>query len=379
MNVVNYITNMKEINAIVDAWKTVDPAATKAAIATVVRVEGSSYRRTGARMLVLDDGTYLGGISGGCLEGDALRRAQKAIALDKSSLITYDTSQNDGHEIGVGLGCNGIIDVLFTPLQTYANSQHQLAFLERVRNTREPRVLITITKSDQIPEALGAMYLYEDENTFLPPFISDAVKPVLLKDIKKTLEAGSSETVDYEDEINRIRIFIEIISPAIHLIIYGSNHDIYAMAKTAKEVGWLVTLVTNTSKAGKNLFQVADHVLNNKLQEQPIIDAFTAIILMAHDYNTDYNNLQSLIHSRAPYLGLLGPRKRSEKMFRTLEEEGRPLSAEQMSRIYSPAGLDIGAATPEEIAISIIAEIKSSFAGREGMSLRLRQGTIYGN
>src|SRR5215510_14000934 len=107
---------MKEIKAIVIAYSSIDFLKNKAALATVVRVEGSSYRRTGARMLVLDNGTYLGGISGGCLEGDALRRAQKAIASNKASVITYDTTQDDDRQIGVGLGCNGIIDVLFTPL-----------------------------------------------------------------------------------------------------------------------------------------------------------------------------------------------------------------------------------------------------------------------
>src|SRR5581483_1756763 len=113
----SYISAMKEIRTIIAAWRSLDLTRTKAALATVVRVEGSSYRRAGARMLVLDNGTYLGGISGGCLEGDALRRAQKGIALQRPSVITYDTTQDDDYQVGVGLGCQGIIDVLFTPLQ----------------------------------------------------------------------------------------------------------------------------------------------------------------------------------------------------------------------------------------------------------------------
>src|SRR5258708_38037912 len=107
---------MKELRSIVQAYQSIDFSRTRAALATVARVEGSSYRRVGARMLVLDNGTYLGGISGGCLEGDALRRAQKGIALRQSSVITYDTTQDDDFQVGVGLGCQGIIDVLFTPL-----------------------------------------------------------------------------------------------------------------------------------------------------------------------------------------------------------------------------------------------------------------------
>src|ERR1700739_88076 len=107
---------MKEIKAIIGAYDKIDRDNSRAALATVVRVEGSSYRRTGARMLVTDDGVWVGGISGGCLEGDALKRARLAIAKSQSSLVTYDTTQDDAYQIGVGLGCNGVIDVLFTPL-----------------------------------------------------------------------------------------------------------------------------------------------------------------------------------------------------------------------------------------------------------------------
>src|SRR6185295_13527911 len=132
---------MKEIQSILNAYSQIDFSRTAAALATVVRVEGSSYRRTGARMLVLDNGTYLGGISGGCLEGDALRRAQKAIASDKASLVTYDTTNDDDHQVGVGLGCNGIIDVMFTPLK--ANDENNpVNILSVLPGTRVPRVVV---------------------------------------------------------------------------------------------------------------------------------------------------------------------------------------------------------------------------------------------
>ena len=148
---------MKEIRSIIQAYKGIDFTKTRAALATVARVEGSSYRRAGARMLVLDDGTYTGGISGGCLEGDALRRAQKAIAQNKPSVVTYDTTQDDNHQIGVGLGCNGIIDVLFTPLQPAA--ENTVTLLDRVADTRVPRVLATVLRSDNPIEWTGVSVL----------------------------------------------------------------------------------------------------------------------------------------------------------------------------------------------------------------------------
>ena len=137
---------MKEIRHIVEAYGQIDFSKNRAALATVARVEGSSYRRTGARMLVLDNGTYLGGISGGCLEGDALRRAQKAIATDQPSVVTYDTTRDDHNQIGVGLGCNGIIDVLFTPLDP-TDQTNIIGLLRDRAHSRQPRLLATVTGS----------------------------------------------------------------------------------------------------------------------------------------------------------------------------------------------------------------------------------------
>src|ERR1700744_4897486 len=151
---------MKEIRSIVSAWQTIDFRTTRAALATVVRVEGSSYRRAGARMLVLDDGTYLGGISGGCLEGDALRRAQKGIALGRPSVITYDTTQDDDYQIGVGLGCQGIIDVLFTPLKS-DDPDCPLRILAAITNTRHPIPPAT-TPASPDPQQLGKTWLEKE-------------------------------------------------------------------------------------------------------------------------------------------------------------------------------------------------------------------------
>src|SRR5215469_18401175 len=151
---------MKEIRTIVSAWQSIDFQTTRAALATVVQVEGSSYRRAGARMLVLDNGTYLGGISGGCLEGDALRRAQKGIASRRPSVITYDTTQDDDYQIGVGLGCQGIVDVLFTPLEP-GDPDCPMRVLASLTGIRQPAVLVTVTGT---PDAalLGRSWLYTD-------------------------------------------------------------------------------------------------------------------------------------------------------------------------------------------------------------------------
>ncbi|MBD0366141.1 MAG: XdhC family protein [Flavisolibacter sp.] len=369
---------MKEIKAIINAYNEIDFSKTKAALATVARVEGSSYRRTGARMLVLDNGRYVGGISGGCLEGDALRRAQKAIAQNKPSIVTYDTTQDDSHQIGVGLGCSGIIDVLFTPL--YAEDvQNPVRLLSTLTETREPRVVVSITDCERNKDILGKVVLYENDEQFRKSFPVNDMAAAVLQDVKQCLTNQASQTSTYEAADDKIKVFIEVILPVTHLVIYGGNYDIYPVVRIAKELGWNTTVVMNITKAGKSLFSTATKVLHNRGAEKPMVDRYSAILLMAHDYKTDFDNFQQTLQTPAAYIGLLGPRNRSQKMFDALAKEGHPVSKQDEKRIFAPAGLDIGAATPEEIALSITAEIRSHFAGRKGMSLRLRQGTIYGN
>lgn len=360
---------MKEIRAIVKAYQSIDLRTTRAALATVVRVEGSSYRRAGARMLVLDNGTYLGGISGGCLEGDALRRAQKAIGLHHSSIVTYDTTQEDDHQIGIGLGCQGVIDVLFTPLDP-DDPGNPVRVLERLVQIRQPASLVTITGG---PTELGRTIVFE-EKTFPESIPFPAVAEDVLKDIHECISALQSRTFSYSGGVT---LFVEMVLPAIHVIVFGSNNDIYPFLRMAGELGWDTTTVTNLLRADRSIYSLSNSVLDHTSGSIDSGDAYTAILLMTHDYKTDLRRLPQALRTQASYIGILGPRKRTEKMYGALAAAGQPVSETDRDRIYSPAGLDIGSATPEEIALSILAEIRSHFAGRTGTSLRLRQGTIY--
>ncbi|HSC39966.1 MAG TPA: XdhC family protein, partial [Chitinophagaceae bacterium] len=222
--------------------------------------------------------------------------------------------------------------------------------------------------------------VYEHRNQFLSSFAVPAMAGLVLEDIQQCLQQQHSRSIVYPNAAGTgLKVFIEVLVPVTHIVVYGGNYDIYSLLRMAGELGWTSTLVINLDKAAKAMVSLATRALHNKGTEQPVIDAYTAVLLMAHDYKTDFANLQMLINSKAPYIGLLGPRKRSAKMFDALAEEGRPLPEPALQRIFSPAGLDIGASTPEEIALSILAEIRSFFAGRQGMPLRERQGTIYGD
>jgi xanthine/CO dehydrogenase XdhC/CoxF family maturation factor len=369
--------NMKEIRAIIEAYNSANPGV-KAALATVVRVEGSSYRRTGARMLVWEDGNYLGGISGGCLEGDALRRAQKAIAMHKPSVITYDTTQDDASQIGVGLGCNGIIDVLFTPLHK-EDANNPIALLASVVNTRTPRCMVTImaTPTDE-QTCLGKAWLYTDDAAFKQIFPFATVVDELLTTIHLALDNKQSQVYAATGRYAALKIFIEIIEPVVQLFIFGAQYDVLPLVQFAAALGWQTNVVANPAKIGKAVFGAATAVLHPDGINNLPIDGYSAMVLMAHDYKTDLRHLQFALTTQANYIGLLGPKKRSNKMF---DELGATMvvTEKDHQRIYAPAGLDIGANNPEEIALSIVAEIRSCFAGRKGMSLKLREGSIYSN
>ncbi len=370
---------MKEIKAIISAYDNIDKNKVKAALATVVRVEGSSYRRTGARMLVTDDGVWIGGISGGCLEGDALKRARLAIAKSESSLITYDTTQDDAYQIGVGLGCNGVIDVLFTPLQ-YQNKNNPIEVLkECTAANRQAHILVTITAVNGVWNGIkaGDVIQYTGKQD-LAVFEDTAVADELLQKISHQVEIGKSAPFEVHLPENRkLAVFIEILPPEINLVLMGHQYDIYPLARLAKEIGLRVTMVSNPLKINAKFFDTVDAVFGYDQLNSISIDQYTAIVLMAHDYKTDKRNLPKALQTDAFYVGMLGPRVRSEKIFNELASDGLAIADADMDRIFAPAGLDIGATSPEEIALSIIAEIKTVFSKREGGFLKHRQTAIH--
>ncbi len=370
---------MKEIKAIISAYDKIDKSTTRAALATVVRVEGSSYRRTGARMLVMDDGVWVGGISGGCLEGDALKRARLAIAKSEPSLITYDTTEDDAYQIGVGLGCNGIIDVLFTPLQ-FQNKNNPIEVLKSCLSAnRQTHILITITglEGEWTSVKAGDVIQY-DRPQSLEVFGDTHLEKQLQEKIIRQIEDSKSmpQQIELADG-RRLSVFIEILLPEIHLVLMGHQYDIYPLARIAREVGCRITMVSNPSKVNSKLSDTVDAVFGYDQLKDIHIDQYTAIVLMSHDYKTDKTNLPKALQTEAFYVGMLGPRVRSERIFRELADEGQSISDENMERIYAPAGLDIGALSPEEIALSILAEIRAIFSKREGGFLRLRQTVIH--
>lgn len=370
---------MKEIKAIIKAYESIETVTTQAALATVVRVEGSSYRRTGARMLVLDDGTWIGGISGGCLEGDALKRARLAIAKSVSTLITYDTTEGDAYQIGVGLGCNGIIDVLFTPLN-FKDKNNPVEILKQcLQANRQTHILITITHLQSKWKHLktgvtikysepGSLDIFENENLIIQ--LTNSIN-------KQVAENKSAPYKFFTDNESCVEIFLEILPPEINVVMMGYQYDVYPFSRLFKEIGWRVTIIANPQKLNTSITSIVDEVLAPERFSDLFIDEHTVIVLMSHDYKTDKYNLPKALATQALYIGMLGPRERSEKILRELVEEGIAISTEDFYRVHAPVGLDIGAVTPEEIALSLAAEVRAVLSKRAGGFLRLRTTTIH--
>jgi len=139
---------MKELKEIVSAYEEAEKEGKQAALATVVHLDGSAYRRPGARMLVTEDGKLTGAISGGCLEGDALRKAQLVMVQKKPMLVTYDTTDEDDAKLGVGLGCNGVISILIEPVNA-EDKNNPIAFLKAILLKRQAAVLVTLFSLDK--------------------------------------------------------------------------------------------------------------------------------------------------------------------------------------------------------------------------------------
>lgn len=368
---------MKDQKAIVEAFQKIPVSERKAAIATVVKVRGSSYRSPGARMLITDDGKWVGSISGGCLEGDALRKARQVMQDKKPLTVTYDTREESNQNLGIGLGCNGVIDVLIEPADA-SDPNNTLKLFEGLLETTEPLALATVFSSSNLN---GQKFLITANQEKKVIFTDSKLNDLVTKDLVRVFDTQRSEAKEYVINNHRIEVFVELIQPTISLIIFGGGFDARPVSQLAKSLGWKV-MVTDECVAhiAPVFFPSADKL---SLCQREFIDRdfnitpYTACVLMSHNYEYDRDVLKKLLKSPAPYIGILGPRKRFDKMTEEYQLEGLRLTQEDIHRIHSPIGLDIGAEAPDEIAVSIIAEIQGKFANRSGGFLKYRNAPIH--
>lgn len=345
---------MKELLEIVKAYDTAKKVGKDCVLATVVHVEGSSYRRPGARMLVLDNGLMIGAISGGCLEGDALKKALLTFTDQQNRLVTYDTSDEEDATVGIQLGCEGIIQVLFEYIN-YSNTDNPIELIRQAIVTRRKAVVVTLydLKNKKGPQ-LGTSYVYS-ENLYSQ-----------LPEHKKEWPTDA---------------LVQHVEPAISLVIIGAGNDAIPLMQMASIIGWDVKVVDGRqTHAKQDRFINACQVLVSKPEkvlEQVTIDHRTCFVLMTHNYQYDLQMIKALLPIDLPYIGLLGPKKKYNRIIEDLNKEGIHPTEKALAKIYGPTGLAIGAETSEEIASSIIAEIQAVLNHQSGSMLKWKQTQIH--
>ncbi|MDR7212347.1 XdhC family protein [Flavobacterium piscis] len=367
---------MKEIKDILRACFLATKAGKKTALATVVKVEGSSYRQPGARMLVTEDGELTGAISGGCLEGDALRKALLAINQQQNKLITYDTSNEDDIEFGVQLGCNGIVHILFEYIDA-TKDNNPIQLLQQLEKERKDAVILTLFSQDRKALQPGTILFGKNDSTIT----IDGVYAILSNESKKVVENKTSLIKKVEVDGNTYEALIEYIAPPISLVLCGAGNDVKPLVEMASILGWEISVFDGrATHATAKRFPKATIVSIAKPEEvmnSVAVDERTFFVMMTHNYKYDLAMLKLLVDTDCRYIGVLGPKAKLNRMLTDLNEDGIVLTKKQLDRIYGPVGLDIGAETPEEIALSVVAEIKAILSGNQGTSLKYKEDKIH--
>jgi xanthine/CO dehydrogenase XdhC/CoxF family maturation factor len=372
---------LKEIREIIRAYDTAVHAGRKAALAAVVHLEGSSYRRPGARMIVNDEGELTGAISGGCLEGDALRKALLVLSKQQSKLVTYDTSDEDDMTIGIQLGCAGVIQVLFEPIDPN-QPDNPIQLLRKVVAVRQNAVLVTMFSLEKKHDAqAGTCLLMESNGNISGSIPFPQIEALVMQDVHAAMQNRRSSFKQYIDRDVTITAFIEFLQPAVSLVVVGAGNDAIPMMQMADIIGWDVRVVDGRNTHAKpERFASACQVLVSKPEkvlEQIPMDDRTVFVMMTHNYNYDMAMLKALLPKNIPYIGMLGPRKKLERMLDEIRDGGMEITENMMEKIYGPTGLEIGAETAEEIALSIISEIQAVMNAKSGGILREKTDVIH--
>ncbi len=350
-------------------------------LATVVRITGSSYGGVGARMICLGDGSRVGLVSGGCLESDLAEHARRVYATENAEVVSYDTRDDDDVPWGLGLGCNGLIEVLLEPLSPQ-QAGDVAGLIDRALAADSPSVLATVIRShgSEIGEPrIGAHALFDGSEIISTgdwgtrSALIDATHFVL-----PALAAGRRGVVQ---EIGSAEVAFEVITPAVRLVICGAGQDAAPVARLGSQLGWDVTVVdhrplTDAHSArfpGARVVECADalHLADVLWPNQRF-----AAVVMSHHLARDRDYLHALLKSDVSYLGVLGPRARTDRMLtELLAREGSLPHLDD--RFFSPVGLDIGGEGPDAIALSIISQISAVTSRRTGGHLRDRRAALH--
>jgi len=302
------------------------------------------------------------------VEGDALKKSMNAIYKNKSSIVVYDTMDDDNNQIGVGLGCNGRIEVLLTPID-HSDPNNEIELLRSILNAQEPSIIAKVISEDD--DRLATSKLIDHHDTELSFLDIDAT--ALQDSIQTVLAKKSPRIFDLKAGEDEVKVLLEFVRPETRLVIVGDNYDVNAMVNVASTLGWEIWVVGRLKKLNKQLVGKVKRVIPFEEHTKVKPHDYTAVILMSHDYKWDLEILQHFLEHKPAYMGMLGPKKRTLKMDAELEG----INLESIDILHSPTGLEVGAESPEEISLSIASEIIAVFRQKGGQSLRKKVGPIH--
>ena len=370
------IEPMSEITDVLEAIESLSARGERMALATIVAVRGSTYRRPGARLLVPEEGAPIGNISGGCLESDVADVARIVMEEGRARLASWDLTADDDEVWGLGLGCNGAIEVFVEPAERAAEVAGALRMaLEEER----PICAVTVLDAEDRAVAPGARMLVKPGGDAEGSLGGDELDAAAREAAGELLALERSEVRELPEGV---RAFFEVLEPPLRLVICGAGHDAIPLVRAAAGIGWRPIVVDDRpgflthdrfpEATGFVHVERPDEVA--KLAE---IDERAHVVVMTHNFLRDKDYLRGLLDSPARYLGMLGPAARTRRLLTELAEEGVTIGDADRDRLHGPAGLDLGGEGPEEIAQAIVAEVIAARRGRAGGFLRERPGPIH--
>ncbi|MFP8954598.1 XdhC family protein (plasmid) [Natrialbaceae archaeon A-arb3/5] len=349
-----------------------------AVVATVVDVEGSAYRRPGAKMLIDPDRESLGAITAGCLEGPVTDLAADVLESGEPSVHTFDLMDDEGW--GLGLGCNGIIDILMEPLDASWDAP-----LSELADHR-PVGTVTVVDADDERVAVGDRISLDQHGDSLSSGRRNGLPDDVLAAVERTCDElrqkKGAATVGVDTEYGSVDVFVDWLTPAPDLLLFGTQNDVHPVARIGREAGFRV-VIASTKGARSDLEQFPNAHAVKRTRAMDVGDVVedpsrTYAVIMSHNAIDDRLALASLADTDVPYIGLMGPRERFEEIREDLEtEEDRTLTDEELARIATPVGLDLGGGEPTQIALSIVSEALAVHNGRDGDRLKSREGPIH--
>ncbi|MFW6448001.1 MAG: XdhC family protein [Halobacteriota archaeon] len=343
-------------------------AGRSAAVATVVDVEGSAYRRPGAKMLIDPDGESVGGITAGCLEGPLRTMAEAVIAEGTPERRTFDLTE--GGEFDVGLGCNGVVTVLVEPLDA--------SWADPASAHLDGEAVVVATALEGRGVEPGARSVIDGDGVPRPVAGRDRLPADLEADLVDGLGAGGSHRRTVQTDAGAVELFVDPIEPPTRLVVFGAQPDVRPVTRLARAVGLHVTVATaRGARAEAEAFPAAHEVVATHPDDlDALVGPRDHVVVMSHNYVDDLLALETLLETDVPYIGLMGPQKRFEELRADLAEAGVSLEGDR-ERLATPVGLDLGGGEPVQVALSIVAEVVAVSNGRPGGRLRDRAGPIH--